>query len=60
MGCSKGAARRAMNTAICDGIHGRMSPVERAGLLRLLEERDADGATHTNGIIPHPASRAGQ
>lgn len=29
--------RRQVNTAICDSIHGRISPAERAGLLQLLE-----------------------
>ncbi|MDX2939022.1 DUF4158 domain-containing protein [Streptomyces ipomoeae] len=42
--------RREVNAAICAGIHDRMSAVERAGLLRLLEERDADGTTQYNRV----------
>ncbi|MFI1890782.1 Tn3 family transposase [Streptomyces jumonjinensis] len=42
--------RREVNTAICDGVHGRISPVERAGLERLLEERDGDGTTVFNRL----------
>ncbi|WP_331754319.1 Tn3 family transposase (plasmid) [Streptomyces sp. NBC_00012] len=42
--------RREVNTATCDGIHGRISPAERAGLLRLLEEREADGTTLFNRL----------
>ncbi|GAA4069905.1 hypothetical protein [Actinomadura miaoliensis] len=36
-----------MNTSICTGIHNR---VERAGLLRLLEERDSDGTPQYNRL----------
>ncbi|MEU5525179.1 DUF4158 domain-containing protein [Streptomyces sp. NPDC047860] len=42
--------RREVNAVICAGIHDRMSAVERAGLLRLLEERDADGTTLYNRV----------
>ncbi|MEJ8662179.1 hypothetical protein WKI58_37895 [Streptomyces halotolerans] len=42
--------RREVNTAICDGIHDRISLAERAGLARLLEERDADGTTLFNRL----------
>ncbi len=37
--------RTEVNASICAGIHDRMSAVQRAGLLRLLEERDSDGTT---------------
>jgi hypothetical protein len=42
--------RKEVNAAICAGIHDRMSAVQRAGLLRLLEERDADGTTQYNRV----------
>ncbi|RLU81288.1 hypothetical protein CTZ27_32575 [Streptomyces griseocarneus] len=42
--------RREVNTAICDGVHDRISPVEQAGLARLLEERDGDGTTLFNRL----------
>lgn len=42
--------RREVNTAICDGIHDRISPAERAGLARLLEDRDGDGTTLFNRL----------
>ncbi|GLW19943.1 hypothetical protein Stsp01_66860 [Streptomyces sp. NBRC 13847] len=42
--------RREVNASICTGIHDRMSPAQRAGLLRLLEERDADGTTLFNRL----------
>jgi hypothetical protein len=42
--------RKEVNASICTGIHDRMSAVERAGLLRLLEERDADGTTQDNRL----------
>ncbi|MFF2518906.1 DUF4158 domain-containing protein [Streptomyces sp. NPDC058086] len=42
--------RKEVNASICAGIHDRMSAVERAGLLRLLEERDADGTTQYNRL----------
>ncbi|MFI0966623.1 DUF4158 domain-containing protein [Streptomyces sp. NPDC021080] len=42
--------RKEVNASIRAGIHDRMSAVERAGLLRLLEERDADGTTHYNRL----------
>jgi hypothetical protein len=44
------AVRKEVNASICAGIHDRMSAVERAGLLRLLEERDADGTTPYNRL----------
>ncbi|WP_344374703.1 Tn3 family transposase [Streptomyces mauvecolor] len=42
--------RREVNTAICDGIHDRISPAERAGLARLLQDRDGDGTTLFNRL----------
>ncbi|WP_331743559.1 Tn3 family transposase (plasmid) [Streptomyces sp. NBC_00873] len=39
-----------MNASIREGIHDRMSPFQRAGLLRLLEERDSDGTTLFNRL----------
>jgi hypothetical protein len=42
--------RKEVNSSICMGIHDRMSAVERAGLLRLLEERDSDGSTQYNRL----------
>ncbi|MEU2389627.1 DUF4158 domain-containing protein [Streptomyces sp. NPDC007369] len=42
--------RTEVNASIRDGIHERMSPVQRAGLLRLLEERDSDGTTLFNRL----------
>ncbi|MFK4149588.1 Tn3 family transposase [Streptomyces sp. NPDC004065] len=42
--------RKEVNASICAGIHDRMSAVERAGLMRLLEERDADGTTQYNRL----------
>ncbi|MFF4283160.1 DUF4158 domain-containing protein [Streptomyces kronopolitis] len=42
--------RREVNTAICDGIHDRVSPAERSGLAGLLEERDGDGTTLFNRL----------
>ncbi|MGW1616957.1 Tn3 family transposase [Streptomyces sp. NPDC002285] len=42
--------RTEVNASIREGIHDRMSPVERAGLLRLLEERDADSTTLFNRL----------
>ncbi|WP_330315077.1 DUF4158 domain-containing protein [Streptomyces sp. NBC_00523] len=42
--------RKEVNSSICTGIHDRMSAVERARLLRLLEERDADGTTQYNRL----------
>ncbi|MGM9440424.1 Tn3 family transposase [Streptomyces murinus] len=44
------AVRKEVNASICTGIHDSMSAVERAGLLRLLEERDADGTTQYNRL----------
>ncbi|MEV7238349.1 hypothetical protein AB0N06_31730 [Streptomyces sp. NPDC051020] len=35
--------RTEVNASICTGVHDRMSPLQRAELLRLLEERDSDG-----------------
>ncbi|MBP8536000.1 hypothetical protein [Streptomyces sp. MK37H] len=45
LGAMASTVRKEVNASICAGIHDRMSAVERAGLLRLLEERDADGTT---------------
>ncbi|WP_094792137.1 Tn3 family transposase [Streptomyces kasugaensis] len=42
--------RREVNAEICAGIHERMSAPERAGLLRLLEERMSDGTTLFNRL----------
>ncbi|MEU1216379.1 Tn3 family transposase [Streptomyces sp. NPDC005790] len=40
--------RTEVNASIRAGIHDRMSPAQRAGVLRLLEERDSDGTTLFN------------
>ncbi|MFD3734183.1 DUF4158 domain-containing protein [Streptomyces sp. NPDC058632] len=42
--------RKEVNAEICGGIHDRMSAFERAGLLRLLEERESDGTTLYNRL----------
>ncbi|MDH2394071.1 Tn3 family transposase [Streptomyces sp. HNM0663] len=42
--------RKEVNASICTGIHDRIGAVERAGLLRLLEERDSDGTTQYNRL----------
>lgn len=42
--------RTEVNASIREGIHDRMSPVQRAGLLRLLQERDSDGTTLFNRL----------
>ncbi|MFI1711440.1 hypothetical protein [Streptomyces griseoruber] len=42
--------RKEVNAEICGGIHKRMSAFERAGLLRLLEERERDGTTLYNRL----------
>ncbi|GAA1141718.1 DUF4158 domain-containing protein [Streptomyces javensis] len=42
--------RTEVNASICRGIHDRMSAVQRAGLLRLPEERDSDGTTQFNRL----------
>ncbi|WP_172387827.1 hypothetical protein [Streptomyces sp. MNP-20] len=42
--------RTEVNAPIRQGIHDRMSPARRAGLLRLLEERDSDGTTLFNRL----------
>ena len=42
--------RGEVNASICAGIHDRMSAAERAGLPRLLEERDSDGTTLYNRL----------
>ncbi|MFI2458089.1 DUF4158 domain-containing protein [Streptomyces sp. NPDC019539] len=42
--------RTGVNASIREGIHDRMTPAQRAGLLRLLEERDADGTTLFNRL----------
>ncbi|MFE2473434.1 Tn3 family transposase [Streptomyces mirabilis] len=44
------ALRKEVNAEICEGIHERMSAFERAGLLRLLEERESDGTTLYNRL----------
>ncbi|MEH0573897.1 transposase [Streptomyces sp. B21-108] len=42
--------RKEVNASICAGIHDRMSAPERAGVLRLLEERESDGTTLYNRL----------
>ncbi|WP_326771166.1 Tn3 family transposase (plasmid) [Streptomyces sp. NBC_01591] len=42
--------RTEVNVSICTGIHDRMSAAQRAGLMRLLEERDSDGTTLFNRL----------
>jgi hypothetical protein len=42
--------RTEVNASICAGIHDRMSAPERAGVLRLLEERESDGTTLFNRL----------
>ncbi|MGW5021934.1 DUF4158 domain-containing protein [Streptomyces cacaoi] len=42
--------RTEVNVSIREGIHDRMSPVQRARLLRLLAERDSDGTTLFNRL----------
>ncbi|MFE2558657.1 DUF4158 domain-containing protein [Streptomyces sp. NPDC059352] len=42
--------RTEVNASICTGIHHRMSAAQRAGLMRLLEERDSDGTTLFNRL----------
>ncbi|MFJ6574243.1 Tn3 family transposase [Streptomyces sp. NPDC091292] len=42
--------RTEVNASICTGIHDRMSPAQRARLMRLLEERDSDGTTLFNRL----------
>ncbi|MFD6278072.1 Tn3 family transposase [Streptomyces sp. NPDC060209] len=42
--------RTEVNASIRAGIHDRMSAAQRAGLLRLLEERDSDGTTLFNRL----------
>ncbi|WP_171076225.1 Tn3 family transposase [Streptomyces sp. YIM 121038] len=42
--------RREVNDSICAGIHDRMSAEERAGVLRLLEEKNEDGTTQYNRV----------
>ncbi|MFI1226090.1 MULTISPECIES: DUF4158 domain-containing protein [unclassified Streptomyces] len=42
--------RTEVNASIRERIHDRMSPCQRAGLLRLLEERDSDGTTLFNRL----------
>ncbi|MFE5940884.1 DUF4158 domain-containing protein [Streptomyces sp. NPDC056470] len=42
--------RTEVNASICAGIHDSMSPLQRTELLRLLEERDADGTTLFNRL----------
>ncbi|MEV0492267.1 DUF4158 domain-containing protein [Streptomyces atratus] len=51
--------RKEVNAEICGGIHDRMSAPERAGLLRLLEERESDGTTLYNGSRSPPRARPG-
>lgn len=42
--------RAEVNASICTGIHDRMSAAQRAGLMRLLEDRDSDGTTLFNQL----------
>ncbi|WP_176482526.1 Tn3 family transposase [Streptomyces albidoflavus] len=42
--------RTELNASIRTGIHDRMSTAQRAGLMRLLEERDSDGTTLFNRL----------
>ncbi|MEU3462928.1 hypothetical protein ABZ721_23645 [Streptomyces sp. NPDC006733] len=42
--------RTEVNASICTGIHDRMSAAQRAGFMRLLEERDSDGTTLFNRL----------
>ncbi|MFD5750021.1 Tn3 family transposase [Streptomyces sp. NPDC127033] len=42
--------RTEVNASIRTGIHDRMSVAQRAGLMRLLEERDSDGTTLFNRL----------
>ncbi|UXY17495.1 hypothetical protein N8I84_00965 [Streptomyces cynarae] len=42
--------RTEVNASIGMGIHDRMSAAQRAGLMRLLEERDSDGTTLFNRL----------
>jgi len=42
--------RTEVNSSIRTGIHDRMSAVQRAGLMRLLEDRDSDGTTLFNRL----------
>jgi TnpA family transposase len=42
--------RTEVNASICAGIHDRMSSAQRAGLMRLLEDRDSDGTTLFNRL----------
>ncbi|XNR95421.1 DUF4158 domain-containing protein [Streptomyces sp. R-74717] len=42
--------RTEVNSSIRAGIHDRMSAAQRAGLMRLLEERDGDGTTLFNRL----------
>ncbi|MBT2394252.1 hypothetical protein J7E87_33820 [Streptomyces sp. ISL-1] len=42
--------RTEVNASIRAGIHDRMSAAQRAGLMRLLEERDGDGTTLFNRL----------
>ncbi|GDY80015.1 hypothetical protein SAV31267_095000 [Streptomyces avermitilis] len=43
-----GTAVRCANASICVSIHDRMSPLQRAELLRLLAEHSSDGTTLFN------------
>ncbi|MFE9059112.1 hypothetical protein [Streptomyces mutabilis] len=45
-----GQIRTEVNASICEGIHDRMSPLQRTELARLLEERDSDGTTLLNRL----------
>ncbi|WP_159045952.1 hypothetical protein [Streptomyces sp. WM6372] len=42
-------AKAEVNASIGTGIHDRMSAARRAGLMRLLEDRDSDGTTLSTG-----------
>ncbi|MFD9099213.1 DUF4158 domain-containing protein [Streptomyces collinus] len=51
---------KGVDASICTGIHDRMGAVERAGLLRLLEERDSDGTTQYNRLKKSAQSPTGR
>ncbi|WP_456154250.1 DUF4158 domain-containing protein [Streptomyces goshikiensis] len=52
--------RTEVDASICAGVHDRMSAAQRAGLMRLLEERDSDGTTLFNPHRPAPALPLGR
>ncbi|MFD7065395.1 Tn3 family transposase [Streptomyces sp. NPDC059906] len=49
-GTMASALRKEVNAGICGGIHDRKSAFERAGLLRLPEERESDDTTLYNRL----------